>query len=377
MYNNHTHPNFSDSVLLLTCGCLRSSASRDLLEIRVSEIFKRSRALRDLRPNRILRWLVYNSCVCFVPTLDSKSGLHIAICPGQQAVCRYVWAEIPSHQLFSSSCWNLARVSLFFFPLLFRLSPALWLLSLRFPQYSSLDLRRLPQNTLHLGQKSQSSYKSFAFLLSYWAHSTDAPIRRRASLRRLQKGVIQSLFNTWWLFSRNCTNTEVVEGKLFPFNSPTGLINAPTFVEMLKRSHSRVYVLQMKQDFVSDFLQLYFYLHFYFNQKLSWSEWRPPTELVCVFKRLCLSPRVIVYQRRFILVQGLVIVLIGHAHQREELKGLMRTFHLAHRWLKVCPILSWVLLSPFLAFLFWNMIIVVFEFSGDFCSILHAVKGFF
>lgn len=163
IYNNRTHPNFNDSVLLLSCGCLPSSAPRDFLEIRVSEIFKRSRALRDLRPKRILRWLVYNSCVCFVLTLDSKSCLHIAICPGQQAVCRYVWQKFPP---IGSS---LPHVEIFaFLPLLFHLSPALWLLSLGFPQYSSLDLRRLPQNTLHLGQKSQSSYKSslpFCFLI--------------------------------------------------------------------------------------------------------------------------------------------------------------------------------------------------------------------
>lgn len=85
----------------------------------------------------------------------------------------------------------------------------------------------------------------------------------------------------------------------------------------------------------------------------------------------------IAYHRRFILVQGHIIVLIGLIHQRKELKESDENFPPAHRWLKVCPILSWVLLSPFLAFLFWNMIIVVFEFSGDFCSILHAVKGFF
>lgn len=239
MYNKEpAPPEISVTVLLLSCSCLWSSASRDLLEIRV--IFKRSRALRDQRPNRILKWSDYNSYVCFVQTLDNKSCLHIAIHPGQQAVCRYVWEEIPSHQDFSSSCWNLARVSLLFFPLFFHLTSALWLLSLGFPQYSSLDLRRLPQNTLHLVQKSQSSFK-FAFLLFYRAHWTDAPKFEKTAERNYSEA-LQHLM----VITLKPTNTEAVEGKLFPFNSPTGLINLPTFVEMVKRSHSRVYVLQMK-----------------------------------------------------------------------------------------------------------------------------------
>lgn len=131
---NHPHPKFQWLCPLLTCSCLQSSASRDLLEIRVPEIFKRSRALRHQRPNRILRRSIYNSYACFVQTVDNKSCLHIDIRPGQQAVCRCVWEEIPSHQHFSSSCCNLARVSLLFFPLFFHLSPALWLLFLGFPQ---------------------------------------------------------------------------------------------------------------------------------------------------------------------------------------------------------------------------------------------------
>lgn len=181
MYNKGpAPPEISVTVLLLTCSCLWRSASRDLLAIRVSEIFKRSRALRDQRPNRILRWSIYNSYVCFVQTLNNKSCLHIAIRPGQQAVCRYVWEEI------QSSC-------------------------------------------------------KFAFLLSYRAHWTDAPKFEKTAERNYSEA-LQHLM----VIILKPTNTEAVEGKLFPFNSPTGLINLPTFVELVKRSHSRVYVLQMK-----------------------------------------------------------------------------------------------------------------------------------
>lgn len=257
------------------------------------------------------------------------------------------------------------------------LLPVLWLISLGFPQYSSLDLRRLPPNTLYLGQRSQSSFKSslpFCFLIEpieqmlpsavqqVWedcrkelfrgSSTLDGCSPETAQTQRQLKGSCSLLTPDW--FDQTAHLCGDVKEVSFSCLCP------PNEIKLCEWLPST-----------------YFYLHFYFNQKLSWSEWRPPTELVCVFKRLCLSPRVAVYHRRFILVQGLVIVLFGHVHQREELKGLMRTFHLAHRWLKLCPILSWVLLSPFLAFLFWNMIIVVFEFSGDFCSVLHAVRGFF
>lgn len=56
------------------------------------------------------------------------------------------------------------------------------------------------------------------------------------------------------------------------------------FVEWLKRSHFHVYFSQMEENFLYAFIQLCSYTHFYFNQKLSWSEWRPPLELVYVFK---------------------------------------------------------------------------------------------
>lgn len=178
---NHPHPKFQWLCPLLTCSCLQSSASRDLLEIRVPEIFKRSRALRHQRPNRILRRSIHNSNACFVQTVDNKSCLHIDIRPGQQAVCRCVWEEIPSHQHFSSSCCNLARVSLLFFPLFFHLSPALWLLFLGFPQVF-ISWSEKPASKLHLVQKSQSSF-TFAFLLAYRAHWTDAPKFEKAAER--------------------------------------------------------------------------------------------------------------------------------------------------------------------------------------------------
>lgn len=41
-------------------------------------------------------------------------------------------------------------------------------------------------------------------------------------------------------------NTGRVKGKLFPFYFLTGLINRSTWVEVLKRSHSCVYVFQIK-----------------------------------------------------------------------------------------------------------------------------------
>lgn len=43
-------------------------------------------------------------------------------------------------------------------------------------------------------------------------------------------------------------------------------------------------------------------------------------------KMLCLSLRVIIYQRGFILVQGHIVVLIGLLYQREELKGSDENF---------------------------------------------------
>lgn len=151
MYNKEpAPPEISVTVLLLSCSCLWSSASRDLLEIRV--IFKRSRALRDQRPNRILKWSDYNSYVCFVQTLDNKSCLHIAIHPGQQAVCRYVWEEIPSHPDFSSSCWNLAGVSLLFFlPIVL---PSLTCALVAFPW--------LPPVFISWSEKAASKYIAFS-----------------------------------------------------------------------------------------------------------------------------------------------------------------------------------------------------------------------
>ena len=85
----------------------------------------------------------------------------------------------------------------------------------------------------------------------------------------------------------------------------------------------------------------------------------------------------IVYRRGFISVQGHIIVLIGLTHQREELKGSDENFppdtQVAERM--CCPFLG-----PFVTFLSFpvlkhdnSSIWVVW----DFCSVLHAVKGFF
>lgn len=120
-------------------------------------------------------------------------------------------------------------------------------------------------------------------------------------------------------------------------------------METLKWSHSSVYVFQMIWNFVRDFLQLYSYLHFYFNQKLSWSAWRPPTELVCVFKRFVYHPEwYSIIGDWFILVQGHIIVLIELTHQRKELKGFDENFPPETQ---VAESMSNPFLTPFVTFL--------------------------
>lgn len=94
------------------------------------------------------------------------------------------------------------------------------------------------------------------------------------------------------------------------------------------------------------------------------------------WKALFITWSKIVYHRGFISVQGHIIVLIGLTHQREEFKGFWWNFPPDTQVAEsMCyPFLG--PLSPFLAFLFWNMIIVVFEFSGIFVLYCMLWKDF-
>lgn len=131
-------------------------------------------------------------------------------------IYRYAWEAIPSYWNFSFSCWKLAPIFLLFFPLFFYLSLGLWLLSLGFARYSSLDLRRLPQNRLHLGQKSQTSFKLsllFGFLTK--------PIEQMllSAVEQVREHCRKELFggSSALAFSPKTENTEIVEGKVFSF----------------------------------------------------------------------------------------------------------------------------------------------------------------